>query len=305
MTDKKEKIQEGLALATQNDIVEGVLAKVNQFEELGQLILPKDYSAANALKAAYLILIDMEVGPNGNKKKVLEATTKVSQANALLKMVTLALNPTKNQGSFIVYGNELTFQKEYAGTIAIAKRTANVKNVYAECIYEGDELITQIKPDGHKELVKHEQPFDNIDTNKLKGAYCVVNYNDGSHRIEVMNMHQIRTAWNQGAMKGNSPAHKNFPDQMAKKTVINRALKVDVNSSDDGHLYESDVVVDHKLKSSNQDADENAATEDVKFEEITGDGSGEALPPADDNEPAFAGPENAESKSAIQPKMDF
>jgi len=51
-----------------------------------------------------------------------------------------------------------------------------------------------------------------------------------------MTMKDIRTAWNQGATKGNSPAHKNFPDQMAIRTVMNRAIKIEVASSNDSHL---------------------------------------------------------------------
>lgn len=54
-----------------------------------------------------------------------------------------------------------------------------------------------------------------------------------------MDMLQIKNAWNQGTMKGNSPAHKNFPDQMAIKTVINRACKKYANTTDD-----SDKIVE-------------------------------------------------------------
>lgn len=51
-----------------------------------------------------------------------------------------------------------------------------------------------------------------------------------------MNMNQIRNAWNQGYAKGASGAHKNFTDEMAKKTVINRACKMFANTSDDSDL---------------------------------------------------------------------
>ena len=34
-------------------------------------------------------------------------------------------------------------------------------------------------------------------------------------------------------MKGKSPAHLNFRDEMAKKTVINRCIKNYINSRDD------------------------------------------------------------------------
>ena len=48
-----------------------------------------------------------------------------------------------------------------------------------------------------------------------------------------MTMDEIRKAWAQGAAKGGCPAHKNFPQEMAKKTVINRACKIFVNTSTD------------------------------------------------------------------------
>ena len=53
-----------------------------------------------------------------------------------------------------------------------------------------------------------------------------------------MSISQIKSAWGQGATKGSSPAHKNFTDEMAKKTVIGRACKMIINSSDDAYLFE-------------------------------------------------------------------
>lgn len=56
-----------------------------------------------------------------------------------------------------------------------------------------------------------------------------------------MTIQQIKQAWMQGAMKGQSGAHKNFTDQMAKKTVISRALKLYISSSDDEYLLENEA----------------------------------------------------------------
>ena len=44
----------------------------------------------------------------------------------------------------------------------------------------------------------------------------------------------------QGATKGQSPAHRNFPQEMAKKTVIGRACKLFVSTSDDAGVYGSE-----------------------------------------------------------------
>jgi recombination protein RecT len=76
-----------------------------------------------------------------------------------------------------------------------------------------------------------------IDMNKIVGAYATIQLSDGSTHVEIMNMNQIRQAWMQGATKGQSPAHKNFPDQMAIKTVISRGCKLFISSSDDSGLY--------------------------------------------------------------------
>ncbi|TEB41563.1 hypothetical protein D0809_24890, partial [Flavobacterium circumlabens] len=67
---------------------------------------------------------------------------------------------------------------------------------------------------------------------------AVFELNDGSVDVEVMSITQIQASWAQGGSKGNSPAHKNFADQMAVKTVLNRACKLLISSSDDSVLYD-------------------------------------------------------------------
>jgi len=224
--------------AKQSEVVDNVLSKVNQFEKLGQIRLPKDYSPENALKSAYLILKDQK---DKSGTSVLDSCKKDSIANALLDMVVQGLSPMKKQCAFVPYGDQLTLVREYHGTIALAKRFGGVKDITANVIYQADEFAYQIDPEtGRKKVTKHEQSLDNIDINAIKGAYAVLILEDGSTYTEVMTMVQIRTAWNQGAMKGGSPAHKNFTDQMSLKTVINRACKLFISSSDDGALFGDD-----------------------------------------------------------------
>src|SRR5690606_3906971 len=84
--------------------------------------------------------------------------------------------------------------------------------------------------------------LDSLGSNKIKGAYAILHMEDGSMDVEIMNIKQIENSWNQGSMNGNSPAHKNFPDQMAKKTVINRACKLLIRGSNDSVLYSDNEV---------------------------------------------------------------
>jgi recombination protein RecT len=93
-----------------------------------------------------------------------------------------------------------------------------------------------------------------------------------------MNITQIKNSWNQGYAKGKSGAHTNFTDEMAKKTVINRACKMFVNTSDDSDILveafnnsdkepfeDRDLVsVDYEVK---QEISENANTKEIDIKE--------------------------------------
>ena len=80
--------------------------------------------------------------------------------------------------------------------------------------------------------------MENIDISKIRGAYATVILQDGTVDVEIMTMPQIRAAWEMGHGGGATKAHKNFTDQMALKTVINRACKLYISTSDDGGLVE-------------------------------------------------------------------
>lgn len=238
MANEKQAAANGTKVVQKyENISEQVLSRIDEFQKTGGMVLPKDYSVENHMKSAWLIL---QATTDRSGQQALAVCTKESIANALLDMVLQGLAVSKKQGYFIVYGNKLEFQRSYFGTVALAKRTGGIKTEpVANVIYEGDEFIYTIDPKTARiSIVKHEQKIDNIDNNKIKGAYALVTLADGSTQVTIMSMAQIRAAWGQGTTKGNSPAHKNFAEEMAKKTVIGRACKTIINSSDDAWLYE-------------------------------------------------------------------
>ena len=236
-----------------DNISDQVLAKINAFTRDGGLLLPENYSVANNMKSAWLVLQETT---DRNGKPALEVCSKASIANALFDMVLQGLSVSKSQGYFIVYGNKLEFQRSYFGTVALAKRSGGIKTEpVANVIYDGDDFIYTIDPKtGHYAIAKHEQKLQNIDDNKITGAYAIVKLADGSTQVTIMTIAQIRAAWNQGATKGKSPAHQNFAGEMAKKTVIGRACKMIINSADDAWLYEG--------KRDEMDADTTTAQRD-------------------------------------------
>lgn len=228
--------------AVKKDISVQVLAKIDSFQKSGELTLPKDYNPENALKSAYIVLSDP-------KNNILAKCSTSSVAEALLKMVVYGVSPIKKQCYFIPYGDKLECSISYAGNIAIAKRYGKLKSIKGNAIFEGDTFEFEVdNVTGRRKVVKHIQTLESVGSNKLKGAYAVYELTDGTIDVEVMSITQIQMAWGQGGSKGNSPAHKNFADQMGIKTVINRACKLLISSSDDSILYDpledDDRVID-------------------------------------------------------------
>lgn len=223
------------SLIVNNGLIDGLVRQLKEKENFG-LAFPKDYNVANALTGAYLILKETV---DKDKHPVLESCSQASIVNSLMEMATLALNVNKKQGYFIAYGGKCQFQKSYFGNITLAKRNG-LKKISAEIIYEGDTFKYHIV-NGEKVIDEHTQDFMNIDNDKIKGAYAVGTMIDGSQIVEIMNINQLKKAWNQrmGGLKEDAAStHTKFKDQMSKKTVINRLCKMIANTSTDGNISE-------------------------------------------------------------------
>lgn len=212
-------------------ILEDVTVKVTGYQEKGELDIPQGFSVGNALKAAWL---DIQQAVDRDGRPALDVCTYPSVANSLLDTVILGLNPAKEQCYYIVHGNKLCLRRSYFGTMALCKRVAKAIDIRAEVVYEGDEFEYNLFP--FKEITKHKQSMANIKKDKIVAAYCIIEWG-GSLRdsVEIMTMEQIRAAWAMSPIK--NKAREDFPDQMAKRTVVNRACKPFINSSSDNDLF--------------------------------------------------------------------
>lgn len=308
MTESKK-----LAMMERN-IVSAVEQRVEKLTKSGKLHLPKNYSAENALKAAWLVLQETM---DKNGKPVLQTCSNSSIANALLKMIIMGLNPIKKQCDFIAYGKKLVCQPEYFGNIALAKRKANVKEVYPQVIYKGDEFEYEINK-GVVKIIKHKQSFESRAKAEYLGGYCIVEFNDERpDHVEIMTMDEIEQAWKQGQnyknigdYKKGTGTHGKFTEQMIKKTVTNRACKRFINSSDDSDLFidaynEADSIrVEQEVQ---QEIEENANTETIDiddYEEIEAEEiEAEESQPEPESQEESPSPEE-EDKPQGQPKQE-
>lgn len=267
------------------DFTEGMVVKIKQKEKFG-LTFPKDYNYTNELMSAMLILQDTQ---DMNKKPVLQSCTRASIENALIEMVTDGLSIRKKQCYPVAYAGKLSCQPSVYGATCLARRYGLV-DINAEVIYEGDKFSYTIK-NGKKTIVEHTQEIDNIDNDKIKGAYAVAVMKDGTVKTEVMTIKQIKTAWKQGFgyKENGNGVHQKFTDQMAMKTVKNRLLKA-INNTHSGfgkeddyeeisheEMLEQDVAYDIEQNANSVDFDEDNII-DVEPTD-TADKQSEELPP--------------------------
>lgn len=273
-----------------------VLSKVQQFQKKGELDLPPNYSAANALKSAWLILQETV---DKDKKPALSVCTKPSIANALLNMVVQGLNPAKAQCYFIVYGTRLTLMRSYQGSKAVCLRVnKDLKDIFAEVVYQDDSLEYELKK-GRRIIVEHKQKLTNIDDGKILAAYAVAIGNDDEvKRSELMTFDQIKQAWKQSKMKPVNDdgtvkpgsTHGKFTAELCKRTVTNRLSKHIIGASSDEDLVIRSVKEsDDELAEASAEAeiDEFADTEviDINGHEVTDETQDLGTQEQDDTEP--------------------
>lgn len=216
-------------------ITSAVAERLDMLKDEG-LALPANYNAQNALKAAYLRLQTVK-DRQGNP--ALTVCTEPSIANALLDMAIQGLSPAKNQCYFIVYGNELQMQRSYFGTIAALKRLDSIEDIDAQVVHRGDKFEIGADEIGHIIVTKFEPSFANLDK-ELIGAFAFIKLANGRVDYTVMTKAQIDTSWAQSRNRQNN-VQKKFSDEMAKRTVLNRAAKMFINTSDDSDLLTGSI----------------------------------------------------------------
>lgn len=220
-----------LTQTTQRSLDEQVISNLGRLQEQG-LEMPPGYSPQNALKSAFFELTN-NTGGNLLQMAANNQEMKTSISNALLDMVIQGLSPAKKQCYFIKYGNKIQLMRSYFGTMAVLDRVTGGADITPVVVRQGDEF--EVAMDGPNMVVKkHETKFENLD-NEIIAAYVVIKLTNGKETTTVMTKKQIDQSWAKSKMKDPGP-QKEFPEEMAKRTVINRAAKTLINTSNDNDL---------------------------------------------------------------------
>ena len=283
-----------------------VTDQVNQYisgEKDNGLILPADYSLNNALKAAWFKLRETEDKyhhPVSDKRYV----DQNSIVFALMDMAVQGLSPAKNQCYFIVRGGKVQLQRSYFGTVAVLKRLDSVKDIDAQVVHEGDEFEIGADEAGHLVVKKFVPKFENLDK-PLIGAFAFIALTDGRVAYTVMTKKQIKTSWEQSSQHDNK-VQRNFSDEMAKRTVINRAAKMIINTSSDSDLLAGSINRTTKNEYGDNNAESRKDVTEVTSEADKGTPAallaGLKRKQAADQEAPKEAPKQEVPKQADQPK---
>lgn len=227
----KSDVASELGLVVPRNMNDYITNTMNDYVSRG-LVLPKDYNVENAVLSSYMII---------KQDDKLMSCSKESIQNALIDMTTMGLNASKKQCYFIPYSGKLQLSPSYFGKITAIKRIKGVVDVASDVIYKSTEYELVNDEYGNDEIkITKPCPLEERKLDNIIGAWCKIILNKEVWGRElytcIMTMEQIEKSWNQGSMKGQSPAHKNFRDEMAKKSVINRTCKMFVNSAKDNDI---------------------------------------------------------------------
>lgn len=234
-------------------ITDKVMTRIQQLESDGMFQMPKNYSASNAMQSAWLVL---QKTVDKNKAPVLKACTEASIANSLFDMAIQGLNPAKKQGYFIAWGKELSFMRSYFGTQTVIQRIGYY--IDAITIWKGDKVVRKVDK-GRYVVTEHDSPWEN-QGKEIAGVYAVVKRTEDDEIVwtEMMSWDQIQASWKKSkTYKFDNSVHREFPEDMAKRTCTERAAKNYVNTRDD-----SDILIGAYNKSTAEDYVEDVSYED-------------------------------------------
>ena len=155
------------------------------------------------------------------------------------------------------FGGKLTYTPSYKGLrkMAIERSMRPIKDVYAKPIYEGD-TVEESFEDGEAKLIYKS---DFMKRGNWIGVFAVCVFKDGSEIYELMNMEQINAV---KAKSRNSGAWKDFPIEMAKKSVVRRLCKqitLDFSDKEQADSFSgADEFIDDPKEQAAKDVSEKA-----------------------------------------------
>lgn len=226
-------------MANQADVKSQLAARANQApattepvtpEKGLQTLIAKQFKAIQSLVPKHVTperLARLGINAATRNPKLFECAPE-TMIGAIVNCAALGLEPNLIGHAYILpfYNGktkrmEAQFQIGYKGAIDLARRSGELKQLYAHEVYEGDDFGYSYGL--NKDL--HHVPNGQDDPTKITHVYAVYHLKDGGSDFVVMSRSQIESHRDRfSKAKGYGPWVDHFTE-MAKKTVIIKLLK--------------------------------------------------------------------------------
>lgn len=139
---------------------------------------------------------------------------------------------------------EATYLNGYKGLYKLALNSGEIQSVTVEAVFEGDRFEYRMGDNAeivHYSDINAEKTYEN-----LVAAYCITRYTNGGVQRLVMSKAEIEKRRNVSSAKERGP-WKDWPVEMAKKTVIRAASKTWPLTSEKGRAVREAAAADEQV----------------------------------------------------------
>jgi len=178
------------------------------------LALPKHMNADRLLRVA---MTSVQRNP-----KLLDCS-QVSLIAAIIQSAQLGLEPDDLLGHayLVPFKTTVVLIPGYKGLISLARRSGEIKAVYARVVYEKDHFKISF---GINETLEHI-PTAEENPGPIIGCYAVAHFKDGGYQVEWMWKREIDAIRKRSKAANEGPWVTDY-EMMAKKTVLRRLCKL-------------------------------------------------------------------------------
>ena len=229
-----------------------------------QITVPEGYDTPSEITTALMIIaqtIDKEGRP------ALESCSKESIMTQLRLMAQNGLSMARKQCYPIVRKPKLCIDTSYFGTISILKRIMPGYDVRANVIYKDDTYDYVFNEEIQcNQIVNVRSSIENRDKG-IVGAYGVI-FEKATGKViysEVMSWKEILTSWSHAKT---DKVQKEFPQEMAKRTLIQRMCKLFLNTEKMSNVEGAKAYNEMTSNSYDNDAQEPSISEMEKRQAI-------------------------------------
>lgn len=206
---KKPGTLAGLKHSQVQDVIASMKGQISQ-------ALPKHLTADRMIQMATSLIV---------KNPKLAECSAASLVGAVMQASILGFRPVEQLGEcyFVPYGGVVQFQIGYKGFITLARRSGELKNIYAEVVHEGDKFEVEF---GLEPKLVHIPRMDNENA-KLTHVYAVSRYKDDGYNFMVLTASQVEKLRKRNPMQKGAPSGSwaTDYDAMAKAKVIKQLAK--------------------------------------------------------------------------------